>query len=87
VLRGSPLVLVANPGPLLRVWAGLMTHVSAPDRREVARAFGAILKIARTGAALSQHQLARKAYLSSKHTGTAGKRGTPTKPAHHHRLG
>jgi transcriptional regulator with XRE-family HTH domain len=38
-------------------------------RRRVARAFGAVLKTARMGANLSQHQLARAANLSNNFSG------------------
>jgi transcriptional regulator with XRE-family HTH domain len=39
--------------------------VSVPDRRRVARAFGIVLRTARMGANLSQHQLARAAHVST----------------------
>ena len=39
--------------------------MSAPDRRRVARAFGIVLRTARMGAGLSQHQLARAAHVSN----------------------
>jgi transcriptional regulator with XRE-family HTH domain len=43
--------------------------VSALDRGRVARAFGVVLKTARAGSGLSQHQLARSAGLSNNSPG------------------
>lgn len=43
--------------------------MSAPNRHRVARAFGVVLKTARMGAGLSQHQLARAANLSNNFSG------------------
>ena len=39
--------------------------MSAPDRARVARAFGIVLKTARSGAGLSQHQLAHAAHVAN----------------------
>lgn len=39
--------------------------MNAPDRHRVARAFGIVLRTARMGAGLSQHQLARATHVSN----------------------